>query len=106
MKIAKVFIKGFRQFDNIELDLTNPVTGEPLDKFCFIGKNGTGKSSLLSLLNFFFLKKPVNLFSGAKKSVFALKLIEDDKIYYLVCLPIINIKLLLKVEKAIDSESP
>nr|MBP7284499.1 AAA family ATPase [Leptospiraceae bacterium] len=46
MKICKVYIKGFQQFEDLELDFTNPKTGEPLDKICFIGRNGTGKSTI------------------------------------------------------------
>lgn len=65
MKICKVYIKGFQQFEDLELDFTNPKTGEPLDKICFIGRNGTGKSTILQVLyhtiynfptsNFFFV---------------------------------------------------
>ena len=50
MKICKVYIKGFQQFEDLELDFTNPKTGEPLDKICFIGRNGTGKSTILQVL--------------------------------------------------------
>jgi predicted ATP-dependent endonuclease of OLD family len=50
MKICKVYIKGFQQFEDLELDFTNPKTGEPLDKMCFIGRNGTGKSTILKYL--------------------------------------------------------
>ena len=50
MKICKVYIKGFQQFEDLELDFTNPKTGEPLDKICFIGRNGTGKSTILKYL--------------------------------------------------------
>jgi hypothetical protein len=38
----------------VELDFTNPETGEPLDKVCFIGRNGTGKSKLLRMIDWFF----------------------------------------------------
>lgn len=51
MKICKIIIKDFQQFKDFELDLTHPATGEPLDKVCFIGSNGTGKSTLLKDLN-------------------------------------------------------
>ncbi len=50
MKICKINIIGFNQFQNIELDFTNPETGECVDKICFIGRNGTGKSTLLHLI--------------------------------------------------------
>ncbi len=43
MKIAKIILKGFQQFENFQLDLSNPETGEPVEKICFIGPNATGK---------------------------------------------------------------
>ena len=55
MKISKIYIKGFQQFQDVELDFTNPKTGLPLDKVCFIGSNGTGKSKLLRLINWLFM---------------------------------------------------
>jgi energy-coupling factor transporter ATP-binding protein EcfA2 len=48
MKVSKILIKGFQQFENFQLDLTNPETGEPLEKICLIGPNGTGKSTILA----------------------------------------------------------
>ena len=48
MKICKIYIKGFQQFQDVELDFTNPETGEPVEKVCFIGSNGTGKTILLN----------------------------------------------------------
>ncbi|MBU0489125.1 MAG: ATP-binding protein [Bacteroidetes bacterium] len=51
MKICSIRIKGFQQFDDIFLDFTNPETGEPVEKVCFIGRNGTGKSTILRFLN-------------------------------------------------------
>ncbi|MEZ4933900.1 MAG: AAA family ATPase [Saprospiraceae bacterium] len=50
MKICSIRIKGFQQFDDLYLDFTNPETGEPVDKICFIGRNGTGKSTILSII--------------------------------------------------------
>ncbi len=51
MKIRRLWISGFRQFKNTYIDFTNPSTGESLDKICFIGANGTGKSTLLILID-------------------------------------------------------
>lgn len=51
MKIGKIILKGFQQFENFCLDLVNPETGKPPEKVCFIGPNGTGKSTLLQLIN-------------------------------------------------------
>ncbi|HEY9739982.1 MAG TPA: AAA family ATPase [Coleofasciculaceae cyanobacterium] len=51
MKIGKIILKGFQQFENFCLELVNPETGKPPEKVCFIGPNGTGKSTLLQLIN-------------------------------------------------------
>jgi hypothetical protein len=59
MKICKIYIKGFQQFQDVELDLTNPETGEPVEKVCFIGSNGTGKTILLKEI-----KNALNFVSG------------------------------------------
>ena len=54
MKISKIYIKDFHQFKDFTLDLTYPKghekEGKPLDKVCFIGQSGTGKTSLLEMM--------------------------------------------------------
>jgi ABC-type lipoprotein export system ATPase subunit len=54
MKIKEIYIKDFRQFKDFTLDLTYPAghakAGEPLEKVCFIGQSGTGKTTLLNLI--------------------------------------------------------
>ncbi len=54
MKITKIEIKDFHQFKDLTIDLTYPKghtkEGQPLDKVCFIGQSGTGKTSLLELI--------------------------------------------------------
>lgn len=50
MKIAALRIKDYKQFKDIKLDFTD-LKGNPVDKICFIGRNGTGKSTLLRILN-------------------------------------------------------
>ncbi len=51
MKITKIEIKDFQQFKDFSIDLTYPKghekAGKPLDKVCFIGQSGTGKSTIL-----------------------------------------------------------
>lgn len=50
MKILELRIKDFQQFQDIKLDFTDK-NGNPLNKICFIGKNGTGKSTILKIIN-------------------------------------------------------
>ena len=54
MKISRIKIKDFHQFKDLTVDLTYPKghkkEGQPLDKVCFIGQSGTGKTSLLELI--------------------------------------------------------
>jgi predicted ATP-dependent endonuclease of OLD family len=54
MKISNIYIKNFEQFQDVELDFTNPDTGLPVEKVCLIGRNGTGKSKILRMLNWVF----------------------------------------------------
>jgi len=54
MKVTKIEIKDFHQFKDFSIDLTYPKghekDGQPLDKICFIGQSGTGKTTLLELI--------------------------------------------------------
>ncbi len=54
MKISRLSIKDYHQFKTLDIDLTYPEghakAGQPLDKVCFIGQSGTGKTTLLKLL--------------------------------------------------------
>jgi predicted ATPase len=65
MKISKIEIKDFHQFKDFTLDLTYPKghekEGKPLDKVCFIGQSGTGKTTLLELMPFFLYCYETNL---------------------------------------------
>ncbi len=53
MKITKLKIEEFQQFRNLELDFTYPdgheKAGKPLEKVCFLGQSGTGKTRLLHI---------------------------------------------------------
>ena len=55
MKVSRIEIKDFNQFKNIDIDLTYPKghskEGQPLDKVCFIGQSGTGKTTLLKIIS-------------------------------------------------------
>ncbi len=54
MKVTELFIKEYNQFKDFRLDLTypegHPKAGQALDKVCFIGQSGTGKTSLIEIL--------------------------------------------------------
>ena len=55
MKVSELYIKKYHQFENFTLNLTypegHPKAGKPLDKVCFIGQSGTGKTTLLKILS-------------------------------------------------------
>ena len=59
MKITGIDISEYRQFKNIKFDFTYPEghekAGQPLEKVCFIGQSGTGKTTLLNIIRDFFL---------------------------------------------------
>ncbi len=54
MKISKIEIENYHQFKNFSIDLRYPKghknEGKPLEKVCFIGQSGTGKTTLLNIL--------------------------------------------------------
>lgn len=58
MKITGIEIGEYRQFKNIKFDFTYPAdhakAGQPLEKVCFIGQSGTGKTTLLNVIWDFF----------------------------------------------------
>lgn len=72
MKISKIYIKDFHQFKDFTLDLTYPQghekAGQPLDKVCFIGQSGTGKTSLLELIPMFICEYKTNLIVNVSTS--------------------------------------
>jgi len=53
MKIRKLTIKNYKMFDDLELDFTDS-NGNPLDLIVLAGVNGSGKTSILSLLRKLF----------------------------------------------------
>jgi ABC-type lipoprotein export system ATPase subunit len=57
MKVKELYIKKYHQFEDFKLNLTYPeghkLAGQPLNKVCFIGQSGTGKTSLLELIKHF-----------------------------------------------------
>lgn len=67
MKVTKIEIKDFHQFKDFTLDLTYPAghekAGQPLDKVCFIGQSGTGKTTLLETIPSLLYSNTTNFFS-------------------------------------------
>ncbi len=83
MKITKLTIKDYQQFENLELDFTypadHPKAGQPLEKVCFIGANGTGKTTIMELLLKYLDKEDNRFFSNKKIEIDTYQ----DKINYL-----------------------
>ncbi len=84
MKVASILIQDLEGFSNFRLDLTYPEghekAGQPMDKVCFIGRNGTGRSRMLQLLTD-YLRSIIRFKS---KHLFVVKLQVDDKFIYSV----------------------
>lgn len=95
MKIKKVKWNNHPILGNLELDFTNPVTGEPFSNILFAGENGSGKTTILesistflnlgSFENFEYIEYIVDgeLFkakpqSGQDNSKFGFHIIEDS----------------------------
>src|SRR5258706_2846784 len=59
MKITRFVLSDYHQFRYLNINLTYPKehvkAGQPLDKVCFIGKNGTGKTTILKTIKQFLL---------------------------------------------------
>lgn len=55
MKVRGITIPDLHHFKDFHLDLTypagHPKAGRALDKVCFIGQSGTGKTTLLKLIS-------------------------------------------------------
>jgi len=70
MKISRIEIGAYHQFRDFTLCLAYPKghekEGEPLDKVCFIGQSGTGKTSLLNICRAFVTRDPVHRDSDMK----------------------------------------
>ncbi len=67
MKICSLKINSYKQFKDLELNLTYPIghekEGQALDKICIIGQSGTGKTNLLNII-----KKSVVNFSELRSN--------------------------------------
>jgi len=84
MKLCKIIVRGFRRFDDVTINLTypagHPLAGEPLDKVCFTGLNGTGKTTLLEILR----NALSNVVSYREIPLLVLKLKVNDYFIYTV----------------------
>jgi predicted ATPase len=91
MKISHFKISNEFQFDDFEVDLTYPIghkkEGQPLDKVCFIGQSGTGKTTIMEELLFGCQliksvggKKPQRSTTPSKKLDLKIKFKEDEVI--------------------------
>lgn len=84
LKITQLRLNNIRQFKNICFDFINTDTNEPIDKVCFIGANGTGKTTLLKLLSQFLksetLDIPINSVVGI-----GLKNDRNEEYFYVEC---------------------
>lgn len=49
MKVSKLYLENFKKFQSKELDFTD-VTGEAKDMIILVGKNGSGKSTILQAI--------------------------------------------------------
>jgi predicted ATP-dependent endonuclease of OLD family len=86
MKISRLIVKNFQQFKHLDLDFTYPkghkLEGLPLKKVCFIGRNGTGKTTILKILDKYFtgtFKDDDTLFAGN----FFFKFNNDQNYYFI-----------------------
>lgn len=50
-QICRIVLRGYQQFASTDLDFTHPLTGEPASRICLIGKNGTGKTTVLQVIS-------------------------------------------------------
>jgi len=99
MKISYLHIRNYKQFSDLELDLTYPKghekAGEPLDKICIIGQSGTGKTNLLYIItssvrnNFQF----INNFLTKESSINITYLMKNNKLLEINSLKIAIVKL-------------
>ncbi|MEO8147768.1 MAG: AAA family ATPase [Bacteroidia bacterium] len=63
MKLTRIEIGNYYQFKDFVLDLKYPEdfhdeskAGKPLEKVCFIGQSGTGKTTLINLIQYAYIK--------------------------------------------------
>jgi len=111
-KITRIEIQSYNQFKNFKLNLTYPKghskEGKPLDKVCFIGQSGTGKTTFLDLIKYLTIgdeKKIPNLSNDKKIEIhYHLADMEElRKIEYRVILD--NEKITVKILTPVSKKS-
>ncbi len=65
MKITGLYFKNFNQFRNVQISLDKDIS-----KFCLIGQNGTGKSTILKLLSLSIRDLEQNTYSNEMHELF------------------------------------
>ena len=78
LKIIQLRLKNYRQFKNVCFDFVDNETNEPLDKVCFVGANGTGKSTVLAILGK-FLHNQFGKTAIPKNSILSIKFRDDSQ---------------------------
>lgn len=80
MKIRHIEIDSYNQFKNLKINLTYPPghkkAGQPLDKICFIGQSGTGKTTLLNIIKDIFAFSDNSIYSS-----YTITTLNDGTIY-------------------------
>ncbi len=74
-KIRQITLKNYNQFtENLIIDLTYPAghkkAGQPMEKVCFIGQSGTGKTSILELIKGLFINDKTKIPNANFQSVY------------------------------------
>ena len=92
MKITQLHLENFQQFNQLKLNFTYPEghekEGQPLDKICFIGQSGTGKTTILNLIQDFIseldyiYRKKANLGLELSKFFFGDRTIGKNGIHF------------------------
>jgi len=83
-KLLSIRLKNFQQFADVKLDLTYPIghekAGQPLEKICFLGQSGAGKTTILNVIRLFSLSES----SKQASHIFDIAINAELEIEYLI----------------------